>query len=292
MSKIYKIGLGAGMVKHANEIDERALDTISVVELGSFTLDESKGNDDPVSYWDEETQSGLNSIGLKNVGIRAFFEHEAPKIARLFVAKQAVIDLSLAPKEPGDLAKMIEVVRTYSAVLPIRYLIYNGACPNKWKNGEQQPVTAHDPEATRALLLEARDAPFPAHLKIAPDTPQPTLVKLVDICHDLGIVGIDSGNTRNVEAKVNGTQVLSMPRGGLSGKPLLESAIAQVAALRQIIDGKGIEMHLTGMGGVLNPEDAIRMFEAGADDVRVASLFYFGGGWKAVTKLATAVNLS
>ena len=292
MTRIYEVGLGAGMVKHAHEIDERALDTISVVEPGSLTWDESKGNADPVSYWEEETQAGLNSIGLKNVGIRAFFEHEAQKIARLFVAKHAALDLSLAPKEPGDLSKMMEVVRTNHTVLPIRYLIVNGACPNKWKNGEQQPVTAHDPEATRTLLLEARKAPFPVHLKIAPDTPQPTLVKLVDICHELGIVGIDSGNTRNVEATVNGKQVLSMPRGGLSGKPLLEGAIAQVAALRQIIDDKGIEMHLTGMGGVLNPEDAIRMFEAGADDVRVASLFYFGGGWKAVTKLAAAVNLS
>lgn len=290
---MYEIGLGAGMVKCANEIDEGALDTISVVEVGSITLEESKGNPEPTSHWDEDEQTGYNSIGLKNMGSKAFFEIEAPKIAKLFTAKQAVIDLSLAPKEPGDLAKMMAILRANSSVLPIRYTIVNGACPNKWKNGEQQAITAQDPAASRILLEEAADCPFDLGYKIAPDTPLDVQVQLVDICRELGVKILVSSNTRGVETPLgpNGKPVISQPRCGLSGKPLLEGAIAQVASLRKIIDAKGYDLRLSGMGGVLNSEDAVRMFKAGADDARVASLFYFGGGWKAVTKLATAVNL-
>ena len=294
MSKIYEIGLGAGMAKAAKDIDPNALDTVSIVEVGSLTLNESKGNPEPTSHWDEENQAGYNSIGLKNMGIAALFAVEAPKIARLFVAKHATLDLSLAPKEPGDLAKMMTVVRTNHSVLPIRYLIVNGACPNKWKNGEQQAITSHDPAATRVLLEEARGCPFDLGYKIAPDTPLPVQEQLVDICYELGVKILVSGNTRGVDTPIgpNGKPVISQPRCGQSGAPLFAGSVSQVASLRRIIDDKGDGMRLSGMGGVLNAEHAHSMFDAGADDVRVASLFYFCGGWKAVTKLAAAVHLS
>lgn len=267
--------------------------SIGTVTLGSFTLEPRVGNPDPNSFWDPETKTGFNAIGLRNQGLEAFFVNEAPLLRQLWQGTTTQMDLSLAPTAEGELRKLCTVMNRHKGVLPIRYAQVNGACPNHRKGGTNQPILAHDPEAVERLFMELKKCPYPISFKIAPETTEATLHAIVNLCIKYGVEKIDSGNTKGEEAVWNGKPVLSVERGGKSGKPLFARAVEQVAILKAIIASKHLSspIKVEGIGGIFTPADAVTMQNAGADGVSAASLFYFDGGWKSVAKLSRDFHL-
>lgn len=287
---IFEIGLAAGMIKDASSIDVRAFQSVGAVSFGSFTLAQRNGNPEPSSFWDANSQTGFNAIGLRNQSLQTFLEVEGPILRKMFAFTQTAVDVSLAPTEQGELRKMCHVLQQHKATLPIRLIEVNAACPNHRKGENLQPVLAYDPIAVDALLMELKDCPFPVSFKIAPDTPERTLFEIVGLCIKYGVSVIVSGNTRGSEAVFKGKPVLSVPRGGISGKPLFDNAVEQVATLKTIIGEKKASIKVCGIGGIFMPEDVAIMRDVGADSVAVASLYYFGGGWDAVAKLSIDFN--
>ena len=77
----------------------------------------------------------------------------------------------------------------------------------------------------------------------------------------------------------------------MSGKPLFDNAVEQVATLKTMITAQKSLIKVRGIGGIFTPLDVHIMRNVGADSVGVASLFYFGGGWDAVADLSTRFNL-
>jgi dihydroorotate dehydrogenase len=291
MTTLFDIGIAAGMLKEARDINLRALDSVGTKKLGSFTFLGRAGNPEPNSFWDPESKTGFNAIGLRNQGLQAFFENEAPLIRQMWRDVSSDMDLSLAPTETGELRKLCGVLNQHYGALPIRLIEVNAACPNHKKGENIQPVLAYDPDAVETLLMELKRCPYPISLKIAPETPLTTLEAIVDHCIKYGVDTIVSGNTLGSEAVWNGKPVLTVPRGGKSGKPLFKNALKQVASLRKMIAAKHQTIKIEGIGGIFDPLDVKKMREAGADRVSVASLFYFDGGWDAVADLSTRYNL-
>ncbi len=289
--EIFDVGIAAGMLKKASDFNRRALSSIASTALGSFTLLSRQGNPEPNSYWDAASKTGFNAIGLRNQSLTTFFEEDAPLLRKLFAETGAQADISLAPTESGELKRMCQVLRQQPRILPIRLVEVNAACPNHRKGENLQPILAYDPVALDALLMEAKDCPFSISLKIAPDTNEATLFEIVQLCVKYGVSEIVSGNTRRTEAVWNGKSVLSVPYGGLSGAPLFDNAVEQVATLKAMIEAQRSLIKVRGIGGIFTPEDIAIMRNAGADSVSVASLFYFGGGWDAVADLSTSFNL-
>lgn len=288
---IFDVGIAAGMLKKASDFNTRALSSIVSTALGSFTLLSRNGNPEPNSFWDRVSQTGFNAIGLKNQSLVTFLEEDAPLLRKLFVETEAQADVSLAPTEKGELRNMCHVLQKHKSAFPIRFVEVNAACPNHRKGENLQPVLAYDPIAVDELLMELKDCPYPVSLKIAPDTPEGTLFEIVKLCIKYSVSEIVSGNTRGAEAVWNGKSILSVPRGGMSGAPLFDNAVEQVATLKSIITGQKSLIKVRGIGGIFIPEDIAIMRNAGADSVSVASLFYFEGGWDAVADLSTSFNL-
>lgn len=287
----FDVGIAAGMLKKASDFNRRALSSIASTALGSFTLLSRKGNPEPNSYWDAASKTGFNAIGLKNQSLVTFFEDDAPLLRKLFMETGTQADLSLAPTEKGELKNMCYVLQQHKNALPIRLTEANAACPNHRKGENLQPVLAHDPVAVDELLMELKDCPYPVSLKIAPETPEGTLFEIVKLCIKYGVSEIVSGNTKGTEAVWDGKPVLSVPRGGMSGAPLFDNAVEQVATLKTMIIEQKSLIKVRGIGGIFTPVEIAIMRNAGADSVSVASLFYFDGGWDAVADLSTSFNL-
>jgi dihydroorotate dehydrogenase len=134
-------------------------------------------------------------------------------------------------------------------------------------------LTALHAEA-KALSVGGLDGK-PILVKIAPDLTDQAIYELLQVCTDVGVAGIIATNTTIDRTAVAGHR-LAAEAGGLSGRPLTEVAAKIVAHIHAETGGA---LPIIGVGGILEPSDAVRLFDAGASLVQVYSgLIYRGPG--------------
>ncbi len=289
MNEVIHIGIAAGMIKEARHLDATLLDTVSHVTFGSYTLEAREGNPEPNHWFDQATNRMLNAIGLRNQGFQQFLEHELPLLGPLFEGCECHLRVSLAPTAEGHLAEMVRSIKRSQARM-IDVLEINAACPNHRSGDTHHPVLAHDPVAVERLMQEAEGYPGLRALKIAPLMKVDTLEQIVELCDSYGFDEIVSGNTLLVEAVIEGKQVLSVPKGGMSGRPLFPMAVEQAVSLSEIIERRGRKLRIIGCGGIVDVEAALDMSPF-VDELQVATLFW-NNGPRAVADLVTRANLA
>lgn len=275
---VYPVGIAAGMIKEAAHVERGLCDLVQMIMFGSFTLEAREGNKEPVFYFDDQTQTSINAVGLRNKGLAHFLEVELPKIGAILQGTNCLIGVSLAPLRSGDTKAMMKLINA----CPYKHLIarieINAACPNHREGEHLHPVLSHDAVAVAELLRELDDEDFYFNyaLKIAPDTVQSTLEEIVKQCVRSAVAYIVSSNTRRGSSLIDGVQRLSVPQGGIAGAPLLQDGVAQIATLRSIIDGVGSPRSpkLIGCGGIMDAEALHAYLKAGADEIQVATLYY------------------
>jgi dihydroorotate dehydrogenase len=141
-----------------------------------------------------------------------------------------------------------------------------------------------------ALTSEARglagDAPpKPLLVKIDPDLSDEAIAAAVGVCLEHGVAGVVAANTtltRDGVAPADASR--ASQQGGLSGRPLAERARRVVAFVHAETDG---ELPVIGVGGILDPDDAVRLVDAGASLVQLyTGLVYRGASLVRRTALA------
>jgi dihydroorotate dehydrogenase len=269
------LGIAAGMIKEAAHIEGGLPELVQEISFGSYTLEDRPGNPEPIFYYDDESGGSINAVGLKNKGLQYFLDHELPRIVARLAGTPCKIVVSLAPLKSGDLTEMVKLIVASPYRKYISRVEINAACPNHRKGDELQPVLAHDPDAVQALLEELQPDDLVYSLKIAPDTEEETLERIVQSCSDFDLSRIVSGNTRRSSALIGEVQRLSVSHGGAAGLPLLDSAVEQVQTLRRKVEQLSYRKPtITGCGGILFPDGMKRHKDAGADDVQVATLYW------------------
>ncbi len=112
-------------------------------------------------------------------------------------------------------------------------------------------------------------------MKIAPDLTPSAIDELLAVCTEVGVAGIIATNTTIGRPGVE-SHPLAAETGGLSGRPLTEIAAKTVAHIHAETGGA---LPIIGVGGILEPADAMRLFDAGASLVQVyTGLIYRGPG--------------
>ena len=127
-------------------------------------------------------------------------------------------------------------------------------------------------------MNQAKIAPKPILLKIAPDLTDGQLDDIIEIVADTKIDGLIATNTTidrsNLQTKESAVQQIG--NGGLSGAPLKKRSTEIIRYIHSKSDGA---FPIIGVGGISKPEDAIEKLEAGASLVQVYSgLVYYGPG--------------
>jgi dihydroorotate dehydrogenase len=110
----------------------------------------------------------------------------------------------------------------------------------------------------------------PVLVKIAPDLSDVAIADLLAVCLARGAAGVIATNTT-----LGRPPALSgAPAGGLSGRPLTERAREVVAFVHREAGGA---LPVVGVGGIMDPDDAARMFDAGAALVQLYTGFVYHG---------------
>jgi dihydroorotate dehydrogenase len=280
-----RLHIAAGRVKHANYIEPALPHLVHSITAGSYTLDQKVGNPEPTYWFDPETHTSRNSVGLENVGIKVFCERDLPTIIAKLTGSDCKLFISLAPTNAGELDRMCQRINGHRE--QIAGIEINAACPNHYHEGRQSSVLAHDSDAVEKLLKEATRFDGPKRLKIAPKTADKTLGVLLELCEAYDVETIVSGNTLSESSVVGGIQRLSMQTGGMAGAGLLDIAVDQFKRLKHLNDSCSAPRRLIACGGVMNPRGIERYSEVGATDIAIATYFWEYGA-KGIQDLVTA----
>jgi dihydroorotate dehydrogenase (NAD+) catalytic subunit len=221
----------------------------------TITLKPREGNPPPRTC---ETPSGLlNSIGLENPGLEVFLKEKLPFLKKLGVPVIMSIASEVDPDEFIQLAQRLDKVKGVAAVE------LNISCPNIKSHKSQ--VTSHkfisqDPKATYDLIKAVRKVTAKTIItKLSPNVTDIVEIALaaeragsdaVSMINTLSAMCIDTATRRPKIATVT---------AGLSGPAIRPVAVRMVwEAYRRI------KIPIIGMGGIMEAQDAIEFFIAGA----------------------------
>lgn len=262
------VGLAAGMDKDGRALPAWPALGFGFVEVGTVTRHPQPGNERPRLFRGVRSRAIVNRMGFNNAGADAL----AARLAQTPVPVPLGVSLGKSKVTPLDEAVedylySLRVLRPYAD-----YVAVNVSSPNTPGLRALQDRAALD-ELLGALRAEAGTTPV--LVKVAPDLTDHALGELVEVCTARGVAGLIATNTTlSRDGLADADAGLATEAGGLSGRPLTERAREVVTFI-----AKRTELPVVGVGGILVPEDALRLFDAGASLVQLyTGLVYEGPG--------------
>lgn len=223
-----------------------------------------------------ETASGmLNSIGLQNVGARAFVTDKLPRLARLGVPVVANV-FGFRVKDYVEVLKVLEDADGLAA-----YEL-NVSCPNTHRGGLEfgADATTLGAAVSAARAVASRR---PLLVKLSPNVTD--IAEIARSAAEAGADGLTLINTLRglaVDARSR-KPLLSTGYGGLSGPAIKPVALYMVHKAAQEVD-----LPILGAGGVATAEDVAEFLLCGATAVQVGTASFWDPGRTAA--LAAELN--
>ncbi|MFF0267340.1 quinone-dependent dihydroorotate dehydrogenase [Kribbella sp. NPDC004536] len=271
------VGLAAGMDK--NGVALRAWPAIGFgfVEVGTVTAHPQPGNDKPRLFRLVEHEAVINRMGFNNLGSAALAERLAAYGELGYPLGISIGKSKITPLEEAVEDYVTSLRRLYRYG---DYFAVNVSSPNTPGLRELQDA-GHLKELLTALHAEAQALtvtgldPKPILVKIAPDLTTTAIDELLQVCTDTGVAGIIATNTTIGRPGVE-SHPLAKQTGGLSGRPLTEISAKVITHIHHETGGA---LPVIGVGGIVDPADALRLFDAGASLVQIyTGLIYRGPG--------------
>jgi dihydroorotate dehydrogenase (NAD+) catalytic subunit len=208
-----------------------------------------------------ETAGGiLNSIGLQNVGVRAFIADKLPQLRRFSVPV-------IANVFGQTTSEYVEVIRALEDAEGVAAYELNISCPNVEHGGAEYGT---DAVLTAEVVAAARKASSrPLWIKLSPSI---GIIKLTaKASEDHGADALVVANTYPalcIDAH-NRRSRLGSTTGGLSGPAVKPITVRLVYEL-----GRVIRIPIIGLGGIENPTDVAEYILAGASAVEVGTAHF------------------
>jgi len=272
-----RVGLAAGLDKDATAVRAWAGLGFGFAELGTITGQAQPGNDRPRVFRLRASQALINRMGFNNPGAAAVAATLAARgVFRGNGAAGLPIGISIGKTKLVELDQAIEdYLISLRALAPhADYLAVNVSSPNTPGLRSLQDAGALA-ELVSALVAETSrtDAPLPIFVKVAPDLTWGQLDEVVDACESNGAAGLIATNTTVAREGLSAQdRPLAELTGGLSGAPLTRRAREVVGYL-----ANKSSLPVIGVGGIMTPDDAVAMFDAGAELVQLYTGFIYGG---------------
>ena len=205
-----------------------------------------------------ETPCGmLNAIGLANVGLEAFLSEKLPWLQELDTC--VIVNIyGHSLDEYGAVAAGLKGARGISA------LEVNISCPNVEQGGM---AFGTDPDmAARVTERVLKETDKPVIVKLSPNvTDIRKIARAVEKAgaHALSLINTLTGMAIDVESRM---PKLANGSGGLSGPAIRPVAVHMV---HQVV--RTVNIPVIGMGGILEPRDALEFLIAGAGAIQVGT---------------------
>ena len=237
---------------------------VSLERIGGFVTkglsrEPMAGNEAPRLI---ETASGMmNSIGLQNIGVKAFIEKKLPGLRKY--PKCAVI----ANVFGYQVTDYIEVIHQLNDAQGIAAYELNASCPNTDHGGM---AFGTDPVTLDELVWRTKQvAKRPLIVKLSPNV---TSISAMAKCAQAA--GADAVSLVNTFVSLAIDVETRRPRianvtAGLSGPAIKPIAVRMVWEA-----AKAVKIPVLGLGGIVTPEDAVEFMLAGATAVQVGTASY------------------
>ncbi len=270
------VGLAAGFDKEGAHIQSLAALGFGFLELGTVTPKPQTGNPRPRLFRLPKDKALINRMGFNNAGVDAFAE----KLAKWQTQKHSCIiggNIGKNKDTPNEEA-LRDYATCFEKLFPyVDYFVVNVSSPNT------PGLRALQEKKPLKQLLDGlqklnanRPNPKPILLKIAPDLNQAQLDDILELTFDCQLSGLIATNTtisrENLQTHTD--KVKKLGHGGLSGMPLRKKSTKIIQYLYS--QSKG-QLPIIGVGGILNPRDALEKLDAGASLIQIfTGLIYQG----------------
>jgi len=239
-------------VEFRDLLDLGSLGGIVVKGLSREPMD---GNPPPRLF---ETAAGMmNSIGLQNIGVRAFVRDKLPELRALNVPVFANI-FGYAVEDYVEVAGVLENAEGVAA-----YEL-NVSCPNTDRGGI---YFSSDPALLAEVVSAVRKTVRrPLMVKLSPNVAR--IEPLAQAAEQAGADGVSLVNTfvsLGIDARTREPR-LGAGFGGLSGPGIKPIALRMVYEAAQ-----AVKIPVVGLGGIATGEDAAEFLIAGASAVQVGT---------------------
>ncbi|MEQ9412893.1 MAG: quinone-dependent dihydroorotate dehydrogenase [Cyclobacteriaceae bacterium] len=267
------VGLAAGFDKDAKLIDELACFGFGFIEIGTLTPRPQPGNEKPRLFRLPQDQALINRMGFNNEGVENAVERLKKRSSKVIIGG----NIGKNKDTPNEKA-FTDYMLCFDALYPhVDYFVVNVSSPNTPGLRELQ-----DKEPLKRLmshvkgLSRSKEKVKPVLLKIAPDLTTSQLDDIVEILKETKTDGVIATNTTiSREALQTSSDVVSaLGAGGLSGKPLTSKSTEVISYLRKQL---GPHYPIIGVGGIMNPQDALEKLNAGADLIQLYTGFIYEG---------------
>ena len=264
------VGLAAGLDKNAKLISQFSSLGFGFIEIGTVTPKSQSGNPKKRLFRLLSDQGIINRMGFNNDGVELIASRLKKKgniIVGGNIGKNKITPINNAVSD-----YLISFDYLFDLV---DYFAINVSSPNTENLRDLQ-----NKDNLIYLLSsiqknnQSRKKPKPILLKIAPDLSNDQLLIIIDVVTKTSIDGIIATNTTVRRDNLKSSKNITNESGGLSGAPLTNRSTEVIRFLHKSSNGK---IPIIGVGGIMNPNDAIEKIKAGASLVQLYSGFVYSG---------------
>jgi dihydroorotate dehydrogenase (NAD+) catalytic subunit len=240
-------------------------DIVSLQKLGGFVVkglsrEPMPGNQPPRLF---ETSAGmLNSIGLQNIGARAFVDEKLPLLNK---KKDIVVIANVFGYTREDYEAVIRVLNQGEGIAAYEL---NVSCPNTKRGGM---VIGTDPVLLEEVVAAAKSASRrPLIVKLSPNvTNVPLMARSAENAGADAISLVNTFVAMAIDAEARRPRI-SRTFGGLSGPAIKPIALRMVYEASHAVD-----IPVIGMGGISTAVDVAEFMLAGAAAVEVGTASFW-----------------
>jgi dihydroorotate dehydrogenase len=259
------IGMAAGYDKDAEAVRGLSALGFGHIEVGTVTRQKQIGNPKPRVHRVIESQGVINSMGFPNSGVDAVKIRRGEAKVGINIGKSKDTPLERAAEDYVELFKQVYQQADYVAI--------NISSPNTLNLRQLQARDFIEGLLKAVMLVRDSATPrVPVLVKIAPDLSEAEIDDVLGAIELAGVDGIIATNT-TIGREGIPAQYRDLP-GGLSGRPLTQRSTDVIRCIARKTNGR---LPIIGVGGVMNPLDALEKFEAGATLVQVYTGLVFVG---------------
>src|SRR5512142_2809902 len=240
-------------------------DIVSLAKLGAFVVkglskEPMPGNPPPRLF---ETAAGmLNSIGLQNIGARAFVEEKLPALRK---QKNIVVLANVFGHTREDYEATIRILNEGQGIAAYEL---NVSCPNTKRGGM---IIGSDPVLLEEVVASAKNAAArPLIVKLSPNVT--SIPQMARAAENAGADAISLVNTfvgMAIDAETRKPRISNIT-AGLSGPAI------KPIALRMVYEAAhAVEIPVIGMGGITTAPDVVEFMLAGAAAVEVGTASFW-----------------
>lgn len=267
------IGLAAGFDRNGDLFDSLGALGFGFVEIGTVTPLPQPGNPKPRLWRLDDDGAILNRIGLASKGLERAISNLRHGHENIIIGCNIGKNTITPPEDaPQDYLRVFRNLYQY-----VDYFTVNVSYNTTFK--QYVPRTEESIRSILEPLFDFRRGQNqyrPILLKISPDLPNESIDMMTDIMIDTPLDGIVATNstTRPANLKTSPERLKRIGAGAVGGRPLTKRSIEIV---RRIYKRSNGTYPIIGVGGIMTPEDAKAMLDAGATLVQVFTGFVTNG---------------